>query len=252
MVTSAPPGMARAPGPGPLAGPETRAAAARLAALDLFAGLDDDALARLARGTRQRRLQAGELLWRAADAAGFFAVIEAGVVEIRQTTPSGEGVVMGLFRTGEAIGLPAALERGHFPADAVALGDAVALLSIRADALHEALAGSVAMGRAVRRALLEHTAALRAKIDIVSAGSVPRRLAALMVYLIERFGRPAADGAVMVDVALTREDIAQLVSARVETVIRILSRWHKAGWLANRAGGTEIARADMLRRILQT
>jgi CRP-like cAMP-binding protein len=54
---------------------------------------------------------------------------------------------------------------------------------------------------------------------------------------------------VLVEVSLAREDIGQLVSARVETVIRILSRWQKAGWLANRPGGIEILREDMLRRI---
>ncbi len=221
----------------------------RLAALALFAELAPAELDVLARGAQPRRLAAGELLWLAGDRAGVFAVIESGIVEIRQTTVEGEGIVVGLFRAGEAIGLPAALEGGVFPGDAVAMAGVVEVLAIRADALRAALADSVAVGRAVNRALLEHTAALRAKIDIVSAGSVPRRLAALMRYLIARFGRPTESGTVLVEVSLAREDIAQLVSARVETVIRILSRWQKAGWLANRAGGIEVLREDMLRRI---
>jgi CRP-like cAMP-binding protein len=227
--------------------------ASRLAVLDLFSSLDAADLARLARGARHRRLSPGESLWFAGEPARRFAVIEAGVVQIRQMTPTGEGVVIGLFRDGEAIGLAAALESGVFPADAIAIGGPVELLWIGADALHDALAASVAVARAVNRALLQHTAALRAKIDIVSAGSVPRRLAALLHYLIERFGRPAdAGGGVTVDVNLTREEISQLVSARVETVIRILSRWQKAGWMTSGPGGMEIARVDMLERILET
>lgn len=201
---------------------------------------------------RPRRLSSGESLWLAGEPAGHFAIIESGVVQIRQMTPTGEGVVVGLFRAGEAIGLSAALEGGAFPADALAVGGVVDVLWIRADVLRHALARSVAVGNAVNRALLRHTAALRAKIDIVSAGSVPRRLAALLHYLIERFGRPAHNGAVLVEIHLTREEISQLVSARVETVIRILSRWQKAGWLANRPQGMEITRADMLERILAT
>jgi CRP-like cAMP-binding protein len=103
---------------------------------------------------------------------------------------------------------------------------------------------------AVNRALLAHTAALRAKIDIVSAGSVPRRLAALTLYLIERFGKPTTQGSTAIEVSLTREQIAQLVSARVETVIRIMSRWQKAGWLVTMRHGLEVTRVDMLKRIL--
>lgn len=175
----------------------------RLAALELFSELEPAELAQLARGTRHRRLSTGESLWLTGEQATFFAVVEAGVVEIRQMTPTGEGVVVGLFRTGETIGLSAALEHGFFPADAIALGGAVDLLTIRSDVLQEALAGSVALARVVNRALLQHTAALRAKIGIVSAGSMPRRLAVLMVYLIERFGRTLSTGAVAVDLNLT-------------------------------------------------
>lgn len=224
----------------------------RLAALEPFSSLAPADLDEIARGTRLRRLSSGESLWRAGEPAGHFAVIESGVVQIRQMTPTGEGVVVGLFRAGEAVGLSAALEGGTFPADALAVGGLVDVLWIRIDALQEALARSVAVGNAVNRALLRHTAALRAKIDIVSAGSVPRRLAALMHYLTERFGRPVGNGAVLVEIHLTREEISQLVSARAETVIRILSRWQKAGWLSNRPQGIEIARADMLERILAT
>ena len=233
-------------------GADTAPPASRLAALDLFSSLDAADLARLARGARHRRLSPGASLWFAGEPARRFAVIEAGVVQVRQMTPTGEGVVIGLFRDGEAIGLAAALEGGVFPADAIAIGGPVELLWIDADALRDALAASVAVARAVNRALLQHTAALRAKIDIVSAGSVPRRLAALLHYLIERFSRPAEAGGVTVDVNLTREEISQLVSARVETVIRILSRWQKAGWMTSRPGGMEIARVDMLERILET
>lgn len=228
------------------------APARRLGAHELFSRLDSGDLARLTRGARLRRLDSGEALWFAGERASHFAVIESGIVQIRQMTPTGEGIVVGLFRPGEAIGLAAALEHEVFPADAIAIGGPVDVLSISADALYESLESSIAVGLAVNRALLRHTAALRAKIDIVSAGSVPRRLAALMRYLIERFGRPTDAGTVVVDVHLGRDEIGQLVSARVETVIRILSRWQKAGWLAARPGGIEIVRADMLQRIVDT
>lgn len=224
----------------------------RLAALPPFSSLDTGDLACLARGARHRRLEAGEVLWRTNDRAASFAVIEAGIVQIRQLTPAGGGILLGLFRLGEAVGLSAALEGGVFPADAIAMSGTIEVVSIRAEALREALADSIAVGRVVNRALLEHTAALRSKIDILSAGSVPRRLAALLAYLVERFGTMTGANAFFVGVSLTREDIGQMVSARVETVIRILSRWHKAGWIADRPGGIEIARMDMIERILQT
>ena len=252
MNSSVPP-PAMPPDPPGTAGHDAQhAIIERLAALELFSDLGHEDLARIGLGARHRSLEAGEALWFAGEAAAHFAVIERGVVQIRQMTPTGEGVVVGLFRTGEVIGLAAALEHSVFPADAIAIGGQVDVLWVRAAALRDALPASAAISLVVNRALLRHTAALRAKIDIVSAGSVPRRLAALMYYLIERFGSPTGPGAVAVDLTLSREEISQLVSARVETVIRILSRWQKAGWLATRPDGFEIMRVDMLRRILET
>ncbi|NMG43969.1 cyclic nucleotide-binding domain-containing protein [Aromatoleum toluvorans] len=248
----APPLSALRPQPGPLAGHGrafATALAQRLGALDIFSLLPPADLESLAQGARSRRIGPGESLWFAGEHAKHFAVVEAGMVEIRRMTPTGEGIVVGLFRRGEAVGLVAALESGNFPADAIALGGPAEVLLIRAEALREALGNSVAVGLAVNRALLQHTAALRAKIDIVSAGSVPRRLAALMRYLIGRFGQATEDGTIIVDAHLGRDEISQLVSARVETVIRILSRWQKAGWLASRPGRIEILRPDMLQRI---
>jgi len=220
--------------------------------LGMFAGLDGKDLARISIGARHRRLDSGQPLWFAGEPAAHFAIIEGGVVQIRNVTPTGEGVVVGLFRSGETVGLAAALEHSVFPADAIAIGGHVDVLWMRAAALREALPDSVAVSLAITRELLRHTGALQAKINIVSAGSVPRRLAALMHYLIARFGRETSSGVVAVGLTLSREEISQLVSARVETVIRILSRWQKAGWLRTRADGFEIMRVDMLRRILET
>ena len=92
----------------PAGADDGRTALDRLTALELFSALEPAELAQLALGTRHRRLAAGGSLWLAGEQATFFAVIEAGVVEIRQMTSTGEGVVVGLFRTGETIGLCAA------------------------------------------------------------------------------------------------------------------------------------------------
>jgi CRP-like cAMP-binding protein len=126
----------------------------------------------------------------------------------------------------------------------------VELLKIDASVVRRTLAEDAGLAAAVNRALLRHTQALRAKIGIVSAGTVPRRLATLMLYLADRFGRPAEDAVLRIDVALTREQIGQLVSARVETVIRVLSRWQKLGWLRGTRDGLELLRRDMLERVL--
>lgn len=61
------------------------------------------------------------------------------------------------------------------------------------------------------------------------------------------------DGRLTVPIALTRQHLADMVGARVETVIRIMSRWQKEGlvgsdehglWVRDRATLEALVRTD--------
>ena len=225
-------------------------ALALLQASSLYGGLDAPLLERLARDSSVVHLRSGELVWRAGAKATHFVSVEAGLVAIRQITPEGESTLVNLFGPGENLCITPALQGMRFPGDAVAITDQVTLLNVLAAPVVAVMEENQDLSRAIGRTLVEHTQILRSKIDIVSAGSVPRRLAALMLDLIERFG-VAGDDTAHIPLTLTREQLGQLVNARTETVIRILSKWQKAGWFASSPEGFRIERLEILRRIVQ-
>jgi CRP-like cAMP-binding protein len=103
---------------------------------------------------------------------------------------------------------------------------------------------------ALAHGLLEHTRTLRAKIAVMCAGSVEHRLAMFLVDLASRFG-DEADGGVIVQVPLSRGDLAIAVGATVETVIRTMSRWQKAGVLATDARGFVLRDLPALERLIE-
>jgi CRP-like cAMP-binding protein len=220
----------------------------RLCAAKPFRLLDGPSIVKLGVRITSRELDAGEYLWRKGDAARHISVVEAGVVAMQRVTASGDAAIIALFAPGDPLCIAAAVQQIAFPADAVALTDA-RILSVTAGPLLRAATQQPDIAATLNRALLAHTGSLRAKIDIVSAGSVPRRIAALLLYLARRFGRAAEDGHLVIDPALTREQIAQFVNARSETVIRIMSRWAKAGWIHGTAPSVHLLRLDMLKRI---
>jgi CRP/FNR family transcriptional regulator len=88
---------------------------------------------------------------------------------------------------------------------------------------------------------------LHAKVEILSAGSVESRLAALLLDLAERFGDELDDGTVGIPIALSRQDLANLVSTTFETAIRVMSRWQKAGVLETRSDGFTLREVERLR-----
>lgn len=193
-----------------------------------------------------RTLAAGDELWREGQAARSFTVIVSGFVEIVRSAPGGADALIGIFGPRESIGVSAVLEEGVYPANAVALTGLTVIVIEAAPILTE-MRGDPRIGAAVNRSLLEHTDALRWKLDVMSAGSVPRRLAALFLHFADRFGDENADGQVFIPLALTRQHLSRLVGARSETVIRTLSRWSKAGILETTPDGFVIPSEDDLR-----
>ncbi len=220
-----------------------------LRAASPFRGLRSDWIERLAIHCTRRQLSAGDYVWRRGEAAQSFIVVKEGLIAVQRDMVDGENVLVALFGPGDTLCVVPALQHVPFPADAVTVSERAEVLVVTAAPVLRALDHDVELAAALNRALLDHTSSLRNKIDIVSAGTVPRRVAALLLYLAERFGHESDDGTVEIYPAVTREQIGQLVNARTETVIRIMSRWSKAGWVQGAAPRLTLLRTDMLRRM---
>ena len=222
---------------------------ATLRAFPLLRDAGEATLQELARAARAEALAEGAPLWHAGDPAAALVLVRRGLVQVVRATPSGADVTLGLFGPRESVGLAAVLERGAYPASALAASQTLEALRVPADALHAAMERDAALGRAVTQALLAHTRALRLKIEVLSAGEVPQRLATLFLHLAERFGDEAEDGAVLLPLHLSRGMLARLVGARAETVTRVMSAWEKDGLVATRPDGFTIHTPARLRAL---
>lgn len=208
-----------------------------LRASRLFQGLSGELLQSLERQTALRRYAEGDALWTAGDRAETFNIVSRGLVQILQRLPSGDAALIGVFGPHECIGIAASLEASAYPADCQALTEDVEVLRINAPPMLTALRTDVTLANAMNSALLEHTRALRAKINIMSAGTVSERLLMLFDHLADRFGDEREDSSTVIPVVLSRTALSWLVGARVETVIRAMTRWQREGWIETNRDG---------------
>ncbi|HEY7837064.1 MAG TPA: Crp/Fnr family transcriptional regulator [Terriglobales bacterium] len=198
-----------------------------------------------------RTLLRGQLLWRAGDAAQQFTWIESGLAKIVHTSAAGTEAIYGLFGPGDDLGSAAVLEQVRYPADAVASSTRLVIRQSLAAPVLAAAATDLVLGQAMRELLLRHTRILRQTIEIFSAGAVPQRLATLLLTLGERFGaHPVRAGRLLVPLRLSRAELAALVGARVETIIRIMSRWQREARVVTLPSGF-LLRVELLRSIVQ-
>ena len=85
-------------------------------------------------------------------------------------------------------------------------------------------------------------------VDSLSAGSVERRLASVMVDLAERAGEPFPGG-ILIPLRLRRSDLASLAATTLESASRKISVWRRAGLVILEPIGYLIRDLDALRRL---
>jgi CRP/FNR family transcriptional regulator, nitrogen oxide reductase regulator len=193
----------------------------------LFAGLDARALREITGDARNRSADAGETFFEEGDPATSFFVVRSGSVKLVQLSAEGHLVVLRLIGAGEAFGGVSAFGGDSYPVGAQAITHVAALEwpgSVMASLMerHPRLAMNAVRFVAARL----HD--LQVRYRELATEKVERRVARALVRLVQQSGR-RVEGGVLIDLPLSREDVAQMTGTTLFTVSRLMSRWETDG-----------------------
>lgn len=196
----------------------------------LPAGLPADALTRFENTVQHyATLAPGEHLFRVGDPFNSLYAVRTGCLKTCAVDPNGREHVLNFHFVGEIIGIDAIFPGQHF-ADAIALVESsVCHLPYRAisQLAREIPQLQVELVRALSRHVFSMT-------SISGDFTAEERLAAFLIMVSARH-RLAGGGATELQLAMSRQDIANYLRLATETVSRILARFQKSGLLrANR------------------
>lgn len=207
-----------------------------LGATPFFAALDDDRLDEVAALFTQRNFDAGETIHHAGDPAERLSIVVAGQVKISRPTPDGQDVLLALLGAHEHFGSLLELGDATYRDDAVAHTDCC-VLSTDAESFHSLLGRFPSVANAALALVAARLREAQATIEQLSTYPVPRRVAATLLALADRLGAAARSGEgdetgeVLIDATLSRQDLADMTGATVETVSRVLSDFRRRGWI---------------------
>jgi CRP/FNR family transcriptional regulator, cyclic AMP receptor protein len=170
---------------------------ASLARIPFFAGLDEDALERLAAGTRTRRFRRGEVIFHAGDPGDALFIIVSGEVKIALPSETGEEAIIASLRPGDVFGELALLDGAARSATASALAVTEAVVLPR-DRFRELIATEPV----VRDALLA-----------------------------EEAGPADGDGTVRLRSSLTQGELASMVGCTRQSVNKLLGQFADEGFV---------------------
>lgn len=188
-----------------------------------------------------------EILFYEGDDCAYFYLVESGAVKIMKLLESGKELILGIFRGGEAIGEVALIDGEGYPATAVAHEETTVLMLARPDYFYF-LDNFPDAPRAIIRDLTLRMRTLSRRVQDLGGGGVDFRLARVLLTLASRTGEER-DGVLHLPVAFTRQDLANLVGARLETVIRVLSRWKDEGLVTTSSKELVLHQPERLREI---
>lgn len=211
----------------------------------LFASLTHGERLQIGLLARERRFEAGEILFYEGDPAEGLWVIGAGRVKISKLSPTGREIMLTVIAAPESVAEIPLFDGGPYPATVTAIQPVTAFFLHKEEFRrfceeHPQVPMKVLAiaGRRLRQ--LVHL------VELITFGSVRQRLAQV---LLQAAGE---QGSGSVEVPLTHEEIAARLGTVREVVSRNLARFQAEGFLRVVKRRVEILDAEALRREAET
>ncbi|OFW48163.1 MAG: hypothetical protein A3G77_04845 [Acidobacteria bacterium RIFCSPLOWO2_12_FULL_68_19] len=193
----------------------------------IFRRLSAEDRQRLAAVATVHDFDRGEYLFREGDASDTLYTVVSGRVKVFKTTARGTDLILEIFGPGDPVGAVAVYESRPYPASAVAIEPAACLLIPR-QTFFALLETYPSMVRGLLTGLTHRLVELTTRLTELSTGRVEARLARFFLKLADTMGQPGEAGT-FVPLALSRQELADMIGTSIETAIRVMSRWGKDG-----------------------
>lgn len=214
----------------------------------LLRGLPEPARLELARGSRVAFYPRRTAIFHEGDEpTACYGVLSGAVKEFR-ALPDGRQRILEVVEPGRAFAVVPALDGFPHPTSAMTLPDSELAVFPRR-VLVARLRGCPEAALGVMEDLCGSFRHLQERLwSELSYRSVPQRVAALLLRLAGEWGRVGPGGRIVLELPLTRTEMAESLGAPRESVSRALSAFAKRGLISVDADRLTILRPDLLRR----
>ena len=193
----------------------------------VFQNATDDDLRLLSANAIERSIEEGEYFFLQGDPAIYFYVLISGRAKLMQTNTAGQQVNLRTLNEWQMFGaLGAVRENASYPATAEALENSTAL-AIKNKFLHEMMQTRPYISFDLMKLMTGYIQEMQDRYRELATEKVERRIALCLLRLTSQMGTKSADGDI--ELAFTRQDLAEMSGTTLYTVSRVLSEWEKRG-----------------------
>ena len=198
---------------------------ARTAAL--LRDLDEAALKFVLGAAKIKILDKGSFFFQKEEPAIHAYILLDGKVKLGQVAVDGQQVILGYLIPGRVFGIIAVLKKVTYPVTAQAVGKCKALVWDQ-DTLNRLLDKFPRMALNALRIMSGQIRGFQNSVRDLSTKRVEQRIARAILRLARESGKKIETG-ILIDLPLSRQDLAEMTGTTLFTVSRVLTEWEKRG-----------------------
>ncbi len=179
------------------------------------------------RAAQLRPVARDTFLLRQGDPADRVYLLAQGRLRLSTITPDGQEVIIRYVAPGEGFGVAAALKDITYPVSIEAVENSLVIGWDRAT-FAELMERYPRLAMDAMRTLAFRMREMQDRVRELQTERVERRIARALLRLVQQTGRKVETG-VLLDLPLTRQDLAEMTGTTLYTVSRVLSQWEQAG-----------------------
>lgn len=196
----------------------------------LFSELDSDNLDALSCSKSCIKYKKGQTIFYEGTRPMGIYCLNKGKVKVFKLSSQGKEQIIKICQAGDLLGYRATLSNEFYSASATVLEDAAICFIPKEDFMGVLSNNPAFYGKVVKK-LCHELGIAREQVTDLAQKSVRERLAGNLLMLNKSYHDDGHEDD-MIDVALSREDLANIVGTATETVIRLLSDFKKDGLIS--------------------
>jgi CRP/FNR family transcriptional regulator, nitrogen oxide reductase regulator len=198
-----------------------------LGGLPMFKKLETRALRTLLDRSHIRRVEESSFFFFQGDPARYLYILTLGRIKMTQVTPDGQEIILKVIAPVTMFGGVAMIAEQAYPVSAQALEDSQAL-AWRGDELRRLAEDYPRLALNAMGLMAEHAQDFQDRYRELATERVERRIARLVLRLAQQVGKKTERG-VLIDLAISRQEMAEMSGTTLYTVSRTLTAWEKQG-----------------------
>lgn len=198
-----------------------------LSSIELFQGLPAQSLDMILAEARELAFEAGSFLFYQDDPAERVFVLKSGRIKLYQLSDDGQQVLMRVMTPGMLFAAISLVEGAVYPVSAEAAENSRVIYWSQ-QRMVSLIQLFPRMGLNAMKVLAGHVLEFQNRYRELATERVERRLARTVLRLANQAGKKTAEG-VLLDLPLTRQDLAEMSGTTLFTVSRILQQWENRG-----------------------